>query len=206
MIGFRAALDALIGKQKMPKNAVIIGAGGGARAAVYSLITAGFQRVVVFNRHLHRAEGLVRHFGRSASHMELRAMTWHESVIEAELSKTKVLINASAVTDPANESPVPAELLVPDLLVLDEPNEGLDLLGRKLVADIVQEQRRRGRSTLLVSHVLPEVEKLCDRVAVLVAGQLVYRGLVSALTRDPHTGAARSLEQGLQELYENPRP
>ena len=119
VVGFRAALDELIGRQKMPKNAVIIGAGGGARAAVYVLITAGYQRVIVFNRHLHRAESLVRHFGKSASHMELRAMTWHESVIEAELAKTKVLINASAVADPATTSPVNAELLPPELLVLD---------------------------------------------------------------------------------------
>ena len=119
VIGFRAALDNLIGRQKMPKNAVIIGAGGGARAAVYTLITNAFQRVIVFNRHLHRAEGLIRHFGRSASHMELRAMPWHESVIEAELAKTKVLINASAVSDAAATSPIPAELLAPDLLVLD---------------------------------------------------------------------------------------
>ena len=112
--GFRAALDALIGRQKMPKNAVIIGAGGGARAAVYTLITAGFQRVIVFNRHLHRAEGLVKHFGRSASHMELRAMTWHESVIEAELAKTKVLINASAVSDAADTiRPSPLSCLSP---------------------------------------------------------------------------------------------
>ncbi len=119
VIGFRAALDAVIGRQKMPKAAVIIGAGGGARAAVYALITAGFQRVIVFNRHLHRAEGLVRHFGRGAAHMELRAMTWHESVIEAELAKTKLLINASAASNAGDQSPIPAELLVPDLLVLD---------------------------------------------------------------------------------------
>lgn len=119
VIGFRAALDAVIGRQKMPKAAVIIGAGGGARAAVYALITAGFQRVVVFNRHLHRAEGLVKHFGRSASHMELRAMPWHESVIESELAKTKVLINASHVLNAETQSPIPAELLAPDLLVLD---------------------------------------------------------------------------------------
>ena len=105
VIGFRAALDALIGRQKMPKAAVIIGAGGGARAAVYALITAGFQRVIVFNRHLHRAEGLVRHFGRTAAHMELRAMTWHESVIEAELAKTKVLINASAASNAGDSRP-----------------------------------------------------------------------------------------------------
>ena len=117
--GFRAALDALVGRQKMPKQAVIIGAGGGARAAVYVFITSGFQRVVVFNRHLHRAEGLIRHFGRSASHMELRAMPWHESVIEAELAKTKILVNASALGNAGEQSPVPGELLPPDLLVLD---------------------------------------------------------------------------------------
>ncbi len=119
VIGFRAALDQLAGNQKMPKAAVIIGAGGGARAAVYGLITTGFQRVTVFNRHLHRAEALVRHFGRSAAHMELRAMPWHESVIEAELAKTKVLVNASAMADAATESPIDAELLAPELLVLD---------------------------------------------------------------------------------------
>lgn len=119
VIGFRAALDSLIGRQKMPKTAVIIGAGGGARAAVYTLITNSFQRVIVFNRHLHRAEGLIRHFGRTASHMELRAMPWHESVIEAELAKTKVLINATALSNAETNSPIPAELLAPDLLVLD---------------------------------------------------------------------------------------
>src|SRR4051794_24648240 len=86
VVGFRVALDALVGRQKMPKTAVILGAGGGARAAVYALITGGFQRVVVFNRHLHRAEGLVKHFARGAAHMELRALPWHESVIEAELA------------------------------------------------------------------------------------------------------------------------
>jgi shikimate dehydrogenase len=117
--GFRAALDALVGRQKMPKAAVVLGAGGGARAAVYSLITGGFQRVIVFNRHLHRAESLVRHFGRSASHMELRAMPWHESVVEAEVAKAKLLVNASAVANAAEESPVPAEVLVPELLVID---------------------------------------------------------------------------------------
>ena len=117
--GFRKALDALVGKQKMPKAAVVLGAGGGARAAVYVLVTAGFQHVIVFNRHLHRGEGLVRHFGRSAAHMELRAKPWHDSVLEAELSKTKVLINASSVGRNPDETPIPAGLLPPDLLVMD---------------------------------------------------------------------------------------
>lgn len=119
VLGFRPALDALVGNQKMPKAAVVLGAGGGARAVVQTLIGAGFLSVVVFNRHLHRAERLVKHFARTSSHMDLRAKPWHESVIESELAKTDILVNASAVgRDPA-ESPLAAELLPPDILVLD---------------------------------------------------------------------------------------
>jgi shikimate dehydrogenase len=117
--GFKVALDKLVGKQKMPRHAVVLGAGGGARAVVHGLVTEGFQRIVVFNRHLHRAEGLVKHLGRSAAHMELRAMPWHESIIEAELAKAKVLINATSIGLTSDDSPIPAEILHPDLLVLD---------------------------------------------------------------------------------------
>jgi len=119
VLGFRPALEQLVGNQKMPKAAVVLGAGGGARAVVHSLIAAGFHNVVVFNRHLHRAERLVKHFARSSSHMDLRAKPWHESVIEAELAKTDILINASAVGRDPEESPLAAELLPPDILVLD---------------------------------------------------------------------------------------
>ncbi len=117
--GFRVALDRLVGKQKMPRHAVVLGAGGGARAVVHGLITEGFQRVIVFNRHLHRAEGLVKHFGRSAAHMELKAMPWHESIIEAELAKTKVVVNATSIGLTSDDTPIPGELIPPELLVLD---------------------------------------------------------------------------------------
>jgi shikimate dehydrogenase len=117
--GFNVALDLLVGRQKMPRHAIVLGAGGGARAVVYGLIRQGFQRVIVFNRHLHRAESMVKHFGRTASHMDLRAMPWHESIIEAELGKSKVLVNATSIGLTADESPVPAEILNPELLVLD---------------------------------------------------------------------------------------
>ena len=117
--GFDVALDKLVGRQKMPRQAVVLGAGGGARAVVFGLIRTGFQRVIVFNRHLHRAEGLVKHFGRSAAHMELRAMPWHESIIESELAKTKVLINATSIGLASDATPVPAGALHDELLVLD---------------------------------------------------------------------------------------
>ncbi|TMF34612.1 MAG: shikimate dehydrogenase [Chloroflexi bacterium] len=117
--GFKVALDKLIGRQKMPRQAIVLGAGGGARAVVFGLIRESFQRVVIFNRHLHRAEALVKHFGRSASHMELRAMPWHESIIEAELAKSKVLVNATSIGLTSDVSPIPGEVLPPELFVLD---------------------------------------------------------------------------------------
>jgi ABC-2 type transport system ATP-binding protein len=94
----------------------------------------------------------------------------------------------------------------PDLLVLDEPCEGLDVLGRRLVREVIAEQRRRGRSVLLVSHVAGEVEQVCDRAGVLVGGRLVFLGPLAELKRDPVSGAARPLEQALEQLYEKPQP
>ena len=117
--GFEAALDKLVGRQKMPRAAMVLGAGGGARAVVHGLIRAGFQRIVVFNRHLHRAEGMVKFFARSAAHMDVKAMPWHESIIESELAKTKVVINATSIGLASDVSPIPAEVVTADLLVLD---------------------------------------------------------------------------------------
>jgi len=117
--GFAAALDQLVGRAKMPRQALVLGAGGGARAVVYGLIRVGFQRVVIFNRHLHRAEGLVKHFGRSAAHMDLKAMPWHPSIIESELAKTRILVNATSIGLTGDQSPLPGAVLAPELLVLD---------------------------------------------------------------------------------------
>lgn len=84
----------------------------------------------------------------------------------------------------------------PDLLILDEPTEGLDLMGRKLLRDVVRETKAAGKTVLLVSHVLPEVEELCDEAAVIVAGTLAFRSTLSELKKD------RSLESALQGVYE----
>ncbi len=109
----------LVGKQKMPRQAVVLGAGGGARAVVHGLVTEGFQRIIVFNRHLHRAEALVKFFGRSAAHMELRAMPWHESIIEAELSPRPRPRQRHLGGPGGRRQPDPRRALPGDLLVLD---------------------------------------------------------------------------------------
>jgi ABC-2 type transport system ATP-binding protein len=91
----------------------------------------------------------------------------------------------------------------PDLLVLDEPNEGLDLAGRQLMMSIIREQREHGRTVILVSHVLPEVEQLCDRVAVLVGGRMAYDGTVAALTKNAD-GTACPFDRALAGIYGAP--
>jgi ABC-2 type transport system ATP-binding protein len=88
----------------------------------------------------------------------------------------------------------------PRLLVLDEPTEGLDLNGRRLLREVAREVRQRGGSVLLVSHVLTEIEHLCDRVGVLVNGRLVHVGPLAELTHD-ESGSPRSLEKTLKNLY-----
>lgn len=121
MDGIRAGLAAILPrvKGKWPRNAVVLGAGGGARAVIAVLIGSGFQHVVVFNRHLHRAEAVVSHFSRAARHMELRARPWHEAIIEAELARAEVLVNASGIGVEERESPIPEDLIPPNRYVLD---------------------------------------------------------------------------------------
>ncbi len=89
----------------------------------------------------------------------------------------------------------------PDLLVLDEPSEGLDLGGRQLVKDVVRTQKQQGKAVLFVSHVLNEVEQICDRAGVIVAGKLAFLGPLTELLQDAKTGTPRTLESALQTLY-----
>lgn len=89
----------------------------------------------------------------------------------------------------------------PELLVLDEPAEGLDLKGRQLIHDVIREQKARGRTVLLVSHVVADVEAVCDRVAVIVEGKLKHAGSVAELVgKDGDEG--KTLEKTLAKLYE----
>ena len=69
----------------------------------------------------------------------------------------------------------------PDLLVLDEPMSGLDPMGRVLVREIILEERRRGKTVFFSSHILSDVEAICDRVAMIVAGELRGQGTIPEL-------------------------
>jgi ABC-2 type transport system ATP-binding protein len=73
----------------------------------------------------------------------------------------------------------------PQVLLLDEPTSALDPVGRRAVRELLEELRRRGLGVLLNSHLLSEVELVCDRVAILSDGELVAEGSPAELSR-PH--------------------
>jgi len=62
----------------------------------------------------------------------------------------------------------------PKLLILDEPMTGLDPIGRKLVGDLILEFKKRGHTIFLTSHILSDVERFCDRVAVVYQGRIKF--------------------------------
>jgi len=69
----------------------------------------------------------------------------------------------------------------PELLILDEPMSGLDPFGRREVRELILEQRARGVTVLFSSHILPDVEMLCDRVLVILAGRLARTATLTDL-------------------------
>ena len=70
----------------------------------------------------------------------------------------------------------------PTVLILDEPTDGLDPVGRSQVRSILVQLRDEGRTVFLNSHLLQEVELVCDRVAILDSGQLRFEGTINDLT------------------------
>ncbi|WP_370073024.1 ATP-binding cassette domain-containing protein [Streptacidiphilus sp. MAP5-3] len=90
-----------------------------------------------------------------------------------------------------------------ELLILDEPTSGLDPLMEEVFRSCVAEERARGRTVLLSSHILSEVEALCDRVSIIRAGRTVETGTLSELrhlTRTSVTAELASRPTGLDAL------
>ncbi len=73
----------------------------------------------------------------------------------------------------------------PELLILDEPTSGLDPAGRHQMTRLIQELKRRGKTILLCSHFLAEVEEVCDRVGIMYRGRLVAEGTLGELAGSP---------------------
>src|SRR5437867_7667196 len=73
----------------------------------------------------------------------------------------------------------------PDLLILDEPTSGLDPRGMAEIRDVIKSLKGRGRTIFMSSHLLGEVQEVCDEVALLNHGELLLQGSVRELSRGP---------------------
>lgn len=70
----------------------------------------------------------------------------------------------------------------PDLVLLDEPTDGVDPVGRRDIRNMMTELKRRGKTVFINSHLLSELEMVCDRVAILVQGTVSSQGTIAELT------------------------
>src|ERR1700722_16919190 len=87
-----------------------------------------------------------------------------------------------------------------ELLVFDEPTSGLDPLMEAAFRECVEEERQRGRTVLLSSHILAEAEALCDRVTIIRAGRTVDTGALSDLRHLSRTSVRAELERAPEGL------
>ena len=93
----------------------------------------------------------------------------------------------------------------PELLVLDEPMSGLDPIGRKEVRDLLLEQRERGKTLLFTSHILSDVELLCDRVVIMQRGEITAEGQVHDLLESAGRRVEIRLSSASQALKDSLR-
>lgn len=71
----------------------------------------------------------------------------------------------------------------PELLILDEPLTGLDPIGRKEIKDIILEQKAKGNTVFFSSHILPDAEAVCDRIGIIIEGQIIKVGELNKLLK-----------------------
>lgn len=85
----------------------------------------------------------------------------------------------------------------PELVILDEPMSGLDPIGRKQVRDLILSLREQGKTVFFSTHIIPDVEMICDRVGVIVKGKLLATGRVDELVTQGHTHSVEIVCQGI---------
>lgn len=89
----------------------------------------------------------------------------------------------------------------PELIFLDEPTSGLDPIGTREMKDLILKLRDQGKTVLMTSHLLPDVQDVCDRIAILHQGELKELGRVSNLltVQDVSQIRARNLPDGVED-------
>lgn len=85
----------------------------------------------------------------------------------------------------------------PDVLIFDEPMSGLDPLGRALVKNKILELKKQGKTIFFSTHIIDDVEKICDRVAIILKGEVQFVGRVDQIVQEGITGYQLRIRQGM---------
>lgn len=88
----------------------------------------------------------------------------------------------------------------PDIIIFDEPTNGLDIITARSVTDYLKKLRDDGKLIMISTHIMSEAEKLCDRVGIIVDGEKVAEGTIQELLELTHTS---DLEDAFFELYKS---
>src|SRR5215467_4573709 len=118
--------------------------------------------------------------GAPENRLTQNAMKWLERLELAQWRDMRV----SKFSKGMNERLAFAQALVhePDIIFLDEPTDGMDPLGRREVRSVCRELADAGKTIFINSHILSEIELICDRIALMKSGELVEQGTIAELT------------------------
>jgi len=118
--------------------------------------------------------------GTPENRLTQNAMKWLERLELAQWRDMRV----SKFSKGMNERLAFAQALVhdPDIIFLDEPTDGMDPLGRREVRAVCRELAEAGKTIFINSHILSEIELICDRIALMKSGELVEQGTIAELT------------------------
>ena len=84
----------------------------------------------------------------------------------------------------------------PDIIIFDEPTNGLDVLTARVVTDFLQELRSQGKTVIVSTHIFSLVEKLCDRVGIIINGRMVCCDTLDQIRQ------GKSLEDRFFDIYQ----
>jgi len=82
----------------------------------------------------------------------------------------------------------------PPVMIFDEPTLGLDIMTARTIVDFIRECRQHGKTVIFSTHIMSEVEKLCDIIGIIDAGRLLAEGTLAELRR-------RYAEEDLEEIF-----
>ena len=86
----------------------------------------------------------------------------------------------------------------PEIVIFDEPTTGLDIVTARNVTDYLKLLRDKGKTVIISTHIMTEAEKLCDRIGIIIKGNLVLEGSLDEIIKETNSN---DLEDAFFELY-----